>query len=126
MVDKDNLNLLCESVHKYIQLATQDMVPPSEQDTALVRKKMSVFTFGICTAIATQESVDCGELYYQFLLKGGLNSHAARVVVERTSMEFAQKEYGEKCFNAGKKFANNQNSTAEKIELNISELLLNK
>ena len=126
MVDKAKLDLLCERVHAYIQLATQELVPPPDQDAAIVRKKMSVFNFGICAAIATQESVDRDELYYQFLLKGGLNSHPARVVVERTNREFVQKEYGKKCFNAGKKFVNNQNSTAEKIELNISELLLNK
>ena len=107
MVGQTKYTPLIEQVHAYIQQATRDIVPPAHRGVALVRKKMSVFTFGICQAVAVRASADCEELYYQCLLKGGLERHAARVVVERTCLEFMRKEYGEPCFNAGKQFVIN-------------------
>ena len=121
-----NLDGLCDEVHAVIQQATQNVSPPEEKQAALVRKKMSVFTFGVCSVVAKRETVDSEELYYRYLLKGGLHSHQARIIVERTRLEFIQKEYGENCFAAGKLFASQQHNQAVKhIELNISELLLN-
>ena len=120
-----NFNEMCDEVHALVDLATRNITPPKDDQAALVRKKMSVFTFGICSVIAERERVDNEELYYQFLLKGGLHSHQARVVVERTRLEFMQNDYGENCFTAGKLFASQQvDQTSEQIELNISELLL--
>ena len=120
-----NLTKMCDEVHAVVEKATLNLTPPRDEQAALVRKKMSVFTFGICSVIAQREEADSEELYYRYLLKGGLRSHQARIVVERTRLEFMQNDYGRDCFAAGNLFASQQhNQAAKQIELNISELLL--
>ena len=91
----------CNKVHEYILSVTEDFKPEKIQDTRLARKKVSVFTYGVCVALADQCSIDKDELYYRYLLKGGLKTHQARVVVERTSLEFIKKDYATVCFDAG-------------------------
>ena len=91
----------CDNVHAFIVTATKNIDPESIQDARLVRKKVSVFTYGVCSAVAEQAGIDKDELYYRYLLKGGLATHQARVVVERTSLEFIKKDYAKGCFDAG-------------------------
>ncbi len=113
-------------VHEYILSVTKDFKPEKIQDTRLVRKKVSVFTYGVCVALAEQDSIDKDELYYRYLLKGGLKTHQARVVVERTSLEFIKKDYATGCFDAGYQLVV-KNSTTKNINSQyFSELLTEK
>ena len=91
----------CNQVHGIILELTRELSPEKINDNRIARKKMSAFTFGLCTAIAKEKSLDAPELYYRYLLKGGLNRHSARVVVERTSLEFIKRDFGQMCFDAG-------------------------
>ena len=59
----------CDNVHAYIVSATKEIDPGSIRDARLVRKKVSVFTYGVCSAVAEQSGIDKGELYYRHLLK---------------------------------------------------------
>ena len=112
----------CDNVHAYIVAATKNIDPESIKDARLVRKKVSVFTYGVCSALAEQAGIDIDELYYRYLLKGGLTSHQARVVVERTSLEFIKKDYAKGCFDAGYGCVNDNNQNININSQLISEL----
>ena len=116
----------CDNVHAYIVSATKDINPGKIKDARLVRKKVSVFTYGVCSAVAEGASLDKDELYFRYLLKGGLASHQARVVVERTSLEFIKKDYAKGCFDAGYQNVM-KNGSGEMINsLKLSELFTAK
>ena len=122
----DDYDAACQAVHNYILSVTQEFEPEKIKDVRLVRKKMSVFTFGICVALAEQASLVKEELYYRYLLKGGLKTHQARVVVERTSLEFLKKDYATACFDAGYQIVVNNDSDKKINSQYFSELFAEK
>ena len=128
MVDSNSAvyDKACDNVHAYIVSATKDINPGNIKDARLVRKKVSVFTYGVCSALAEQASIDKDELYYRYLLKGGLTSHQARVVVERTSLEFIKKDYATGCFDAGYQNVMDNEPDNKINSQKLSELLADK
>lgn len=117
MADNDSAiyDQACNDVHEYILAATKGFETENIKDARLVRKKVSVFTYGVCVAVAEKVILDKDELYFRYLLKGGLKIHQARVVVERTSLEFIKKDYAKGCFDAGYQLVTDKDS---KININ--------
>lgn len=121
MNDTKKLQILCDEVHAILQQATAEFVPPKAADAVLVRRKMLVLTFGVCTALAEQNELDSDELYYQYLRKGGLTSHWSRIVVERARLQYSKLDYGQICMQLGQALVENKQqnesdaSIAEKI-----------
>ncbi len=116
----------CQAVHQFITHATKELVPDKFSDVRLVRKKMSVFTYGVCAGYVEDTALDKDELYYRYLLKGGLKKHRARVVVERTGLEFKRQDFAKGIFEAGYEFVVNSNQDKKINSPDLNELLSNK
>ena len=123
MADQDPYVLLTNQVHELMQKVTADLSPDKVQDPETVRRKMSAFTFGLCDAL-TEGMADAnrGELYYQFLLRGGLKPGSAKVIVDRTSNTVIKDSVGSRCFEAGKKIAESRNNL-DQIDFDLSSIL---
>ena len=123
MADQDSYMLLTNQVHELMQKVTADLSPDKVQDPETVRRKMSAFTFGLCDVLAEgMPDVDRGELYYQFLLRGGLKPGSAKVIVERTSNTVIKDKVGSRCFEAGKEVAANRDNLDE-LKFDLGKVL---
>ena len=110
-------------VHELMQKVTANLSPDKVQDPEAVRRKMSAFTFGLCDAL-TEGMADAnrGELYYQFLLRGGLKPGSAKVIVDRTNNTVIKDKVGSRCFETGKKVAANRDNL-EAMDFDLSAVL---
>jgi hypothetical protein len=105
------MTALCEEVQRLLQVATHGLKPPSGSSET-PRRKMSVFTYGICLALARREQQEPAALYLEYLLQGGLSASAAQTVVERTTLKFMYTEYGPTCCQAGERFVQSEDASA--------------
>jgi hypothetical protein len=111
------MRALCDEVQRLLRLATDGLKPPSGSSET-PRRKMSVFTYGICLALARREAQEPAALYLQYLLQGGLSMSSAETVVERTSLKFMYTEYGPSCCQLGEQFVQSEDTDG------IAEILL--
>lgn len=96
-----NISQATERLHNIITALTYEITPDQIKDEILVRRKMSVFTYGVCVAMANGHGLDAEVVYLNYLLKGGLKKHQAQTVVERTSHKFIYEDFGKECYSAG-------------------------
>jgi len=102
--DNEKLHDICNTVHTIMQLASKGLLIPVEHEARVVRKKISVFTYGLITELSKQEYVnnklDVDVAYTEYLKMGGLNKEQAAIVAKRTRDEFSDREFGQKCLHA--------------------------
>lgn len=123
MADQDPYVLLTNQVHELMQKVTANLSPDTVQDPETVRRKMSAFTFGLCDVLAEDvPDANRGELYYQFLLKGGLKPGSAKVIVDRTNNTVIKDQVGLQCFEAGKQVAANRDNL-EAMDFDLGSVL---
>lgn len=95
------LNNICNTVHAIMQNASAGLRIPEAHKAQIVRKKISVFTYGLITELLKQDhSLDAGNVdlaYIQYLVIGGLQQKQAATVVNRTRDEFLNSAFGEEC-----------------------------
>ena len=94
---------LCNTVHEILQHATKNLPIPDSQQTRDVRKKISVFTYGVIIELATENKLNQDIVYANYLMMGGLSSKQSNTIVARTRDEFTQREFGEQCILSAKK-----------------------
>ncbi len=104
--ENKNLHNVCNTVHTIMQLASKGLLIPAEHEARVVRKKISVFTYGLITELSKQDNskdnIDVDLAYAEYLKMGGLDEEQAATVVKRTRDEFSDREFGEKCLHAAK------------------------
>ena len=103
------MTALCGEVQRLLRLATDGLQPPSGSSET-PRRKMSVFTYGVCLALARREAQEPAALYLEYLLHGGLSMAAAQTVVERTTLKFMYTEYGPSCCQLGERFVQSEDA----------------
>lgn len=122
MSKQEKLQQLAEQMHALILRETQDLLPPTH-DVELIRKKMSVFAYGIATELSVAAAIDPEELYHHYLMQSGLSKHQAHVVVERTSLVHMQADFADECFQVGRKAAAKNSNSDSASTKTIIQLL---
>ncbi len=122
-VDKQQIDLLCNEVHSIMMHATENLSVPDPKLARDIRKKISVFTYGIVSELADKFKIDVDLAYEKYLMLGGLNTEQAKIIVKRTRDEFLLREYGENCMLTGRKVVRQWNSGNKNIQALIEALL---
>ena len=114
---------LCNVVHNIMQDATKDLPIPAPQNARDARKILSVFTYGIISALSAKNELDKDKVYEKYLMMGGLNTYQADIIVSRTRDEFVKRDFGEKCLISGKNAVNQWTSGDKDIRPLVESLL---
>ena len=116
----EEIQSICNTVHTIMQCATKELLIPAEKEARVVRKKISVFTYGLIAGLSMS---DKDKVFKQYLVMGGLNTEQAEIIVNRTRDEFAKREFGEKCLRTGKDVAVKWLSGDKNIQSLVEEML---
>ncbi len=107
---KNDIVEIAEKVHAIMQAVTKNLTIPDTKQASFVRKKISVFSYGIFVQLAEEANQDCDQAYSYYLTMGGLDKSQAATIVKRTRDEFSQMEFGEASMELGKAAAKMWNS----------------
>ena len=102
MAEIHELEQICSQTHNILQAVTQDLPIPVEEKVRDVRKMISVFTYSVIKELSVGHDVHEDDIYLRYLMGGGLSTAQARIIVNRTRDEFAQREFGHDCLKLGK------------------------
>lgn len=123
LIDPNQIDLLCNEVHSIMMDATKDLPVPDPKYARDIRKKISVFTYGVISQLTDQSKIDKDKVYEKYLVMGGLSAETAGTIVKRTRDEFLEREFGKNCMESGKT-AVRQWKTGDKNIQSIVEALL--
>ena len=104
--DDQEILEICNTVHSIMQSATQDLPIPDPKKTRDIRKKISVFTYGVIIELTEKNTLNKDNIYRKYLMMGGLSNEQAKTIVTRTRDEFTQREFGADCLSAAHKAVN--------------------
>jgi len=121
--DQKQIDLLCNEVHSIMMGATKDLSVPDPKNARDIRKKISVFTYGVISQLTDQSEIDKDQVYEKYLIMGGLSAEQADTIVKRTRDEFSKREFGEKCMESGKTAVSQWRSGDKNIQLIVEALL---
>ncbi|MGI9227569.1 MAG: hypothetical protein ACR2PU_02140 [Gammaproteobacteria bacterium] len=121
--DPNKIDLLCNEVHSIMMGATKDLPVPNPKNARDIRKKISVFTYGVISQLADQAEIDKDQVYEKYLVMGGLSTEQASIIVKRTRDEFLKREFGENCMESGKTAVRQWRSGDKNIQSIVEALL---
>ena len=121
--DPNKIDLLCNEVHSIMMSATKDLPVPNPKYARDIRKKISVFTYGVISQLTDQAEIDKDQVYEKYLVMGGLSTKQASIIVKRTRNEFLKREFGENCMESGKTAVRQWRSGDKNIQSIVEALL---
>ena len=122
-IDPNQIDLLCNEVHSIMMGATKDLPVPNPKNAKDIRKKISVFTYGVISQLTDQLKIDKDKVYEKYLRMGGLSAEQAGTIVKRTRDEFLKREFGEICMESGKTAVRQWRSGDKNIQSLVEALL---
>lgn len=122
-INNITIEKICDEAHEILLVATSNFSVPSEKQARDVRKKISVFTYGVIDGLASNSEFHKDEIYEKYLIRGGLSIEQAKIIVNSTRDEFSVRDYGNKLLQLGRDSANQWSSGNKNIKLS-SEVLL--
>ncbi len=121
--DEQKIVEICNAVYGIMQIVTHDLPIPSSEKTRNIRKKISVFTYGIIIELTKELGVNEDSVYAKYLLMGGLNSEQADKIVARTRDEFCVYEFGDDCLKAANNVVNQWKAGDKDLQKYLIRLL---
>ena len=121
--DLNQIDKLCNEVHTIMIDASKNISVPDSRNARDIRKKISVFTYGVITQLTENLEVDIDQVYEKYLTMGGLNRDQAQIIVKRTRDEFSKYDFGNQCMEFGRSAVRQWKSGEKNIQSIIEALL---
>ncbi len=124
MAEIHDLEQICSKVHEIMLAVTKGLPIPDKNKARDVRKKISVFTYGVVKELSADHSVHADDVYLRYLMGGGLNAEQAHIIVDRTRDEFTQREFGQECMQLAKDVTHKWQDGNKDIEDALRKLIV--